>query len=152
VGWLRRVRQVLFHVEGSPSRVAAAFGLGVFLAFFPLLGLHTGLALALALAFRLNKTAILVGAWINNPWTLAPMYTAGTVLGCFIVGVSPTSLSAVDWSLKGRAFYMSLAAVLRPMVLPFVLGNLVLGAVAGLVAFTLLRSLLARRRPPVPGS
>ena len=151
MAWLRRTAQLLLQVEGSPARVAAAFGLGVFIAFFPLLGIHTGLALLLAIALRLNRVAILVGAWINNPWTLAPMYSAGTLLGCMLLGVTPQSPIDVDWHLKGRAFYAALAETLRPLVWPFVIGNLVLGTVAGLVAFLLMRTILARRRPAAPG-
>jgi uncharacterized protein (DUF2062 family) len=146
--FVARTAQLLRHVEGSPSRVAAAFGIGVFIAFFPILGIHTGLALVVALLFRLNKVAILVGAWINNPWTLAPMYSAGTLLGCVLLGVPLHKASdAIDWSLRGRAFYEGLASGLAPLVWPFVVGNLVLGAVAGVAAFLLLRSVLARRAP-----
>jgi len=144
--WLRRAGQILLRVDDSPTRVAAAFALGVFIAFFPILGIHTGMALVLAVLLRLNKVAILVGAWTNNPWTLAPMYTAGTLLGCFVLGASPVSLREIDWSLEGRAFHESLATGLRPLVLPFVLGNLALGAAAALVSFLVLRSLLERRR------
>lgn len=145
--FVARTARLLGQIEGSPSRVAAAFGIGVFIAFFPLLGIHTLLALGIALAFRLNKVAILVGAWTNNPWTLAPMYSAGTLLGCALLGVPLVSPSAsVDWSLKGRAFYEALAATLAPLVWPFVIGNLVLGTAAGLVAFVLLRWLLSRWR------
>jgi uncharacterized protein len=149
--WLRRTGQVLLHVEDSPTRVAAAFALGVFIAFFPLLGIHTGLAIAIALAFRLNKVAILAGAWTNNPWTLAPMYTAGTLLGCFVLGVSPASLGAITWSLHGRAFYASLVEGFRPLLMPFIVGNLVLGAGAAALSFLVLRSILAGRRRGVPG-
>ena len=148
--WLRRAGQILLHVEDSPSRVAAAFGLGVFIAFFPILGIHTGMALVLAVVLRLNKVAILVGAWTNNPWTIAPMYTAGTLLGAAIFGVSTESLGTIDWSLQGRAFYESLASGLRPLVLPFVVGNLVLGALAGLASFAALRWLLTRRKRSAP--
>ncbi len=151
--WLRQTRQVLVHLDDSPSRVAAAFALGIFIAFFPILGIHTGLALLVALAFRLDKVAILFGAWINNPWTVTPMYTAGTLVGCFLLGESPASLGAIDWSLSGRAFYASLFAGLRPLLLPFVVGNLVLGAAAAAVMFLVLRNLLARRtRGPAEGS
>jgi uncharacterized protein (DUF2062 family) len=146
-GWLRRRVQILLQVEDSPSRVAAAFALGIFIAFFPIIGIHTGLAILLAVLLRLNKVAILVGAWVNNPWTLAPMFSAGTLFGCFILGVSPASLGDIDWALHGRAFYESLAAGLRPLLLPFVVGNLVLGAIAAAASFALLRSILARRRP-----
>ena len=145
--WIARSKQILQHVDGSPSRVAAAFGIGVFLAFSPLLGLHTALALAIALPFRLNKVAILIGAWINNPWTIAPIYSAGTLVGCALLGVPAVVPGNVDWSLKGRAFYTALATTLQPLVWPFVIGNVVLGVVAGLVAFVLLRAVLSRRRP-----
>ena len=144
--WLRRTGQVLLHVEDSPSRVAAAFALGVFIAFFPILGIHTAIAILLAFLLRLSKVAILVGAWTNNPWTLGPMLTAGTLVGCFLLGVSPASLAAIDWGLHGWAFYQSLAAGFRPLLVPFVVGNLVLGAAAAVVTFFLLRALLVRRR------
>ena len=146
MGWLARRLGVLLRVEGSPSRVALSFALGVFIAFFPILGIHTGLALAIAVLFRLNKVAILTGAWLNNPWTLAPIYTTGTLVGCALLGVSPGSLAAVDWSLGGRAFYESLIAGFRPLLLPFVLGNLVAGTAAAALTFVLLRSVLTRRR------
>ena len=145
MGWLRRTGQVLLQVEDTPSRVAAAFALGLFIAFFPILGIHTGLALAIALGFRLNKVAILLGAWINNPWTITPMYTAGTLLGCLLLGEPPTSLETIDWHLSGHAFYASLLAGLRPLLLPFVVGNLVLGAAAAAVTFLVLRRVLEGR-------
>jgi uncharacterized protein (DUF2062 family) len=154
--WLRRTGQVLLHVDDSPRRVAAAFALGVFIAFFPILGIHTGMALLAALALRLSRVAVLFGAWVNNPWTVAPMYTAGTLVGCVLLGESPASLGAIDWSLGGRAFYASLAAGLGPLLLPFVVGNLVLGAAAGGVTFAVVRGLLERRArraaggPPPP--
>ena len=142
---LWRTGQILLHLEEPPTRVAAAFALGVFIAFFPILGIHSAMALALAVVFRLNKVAILVGAWTNNPWTIAPIYTAGTLMGCLVLGVSPASLGDVDWSLHGRAFYESLLAGFRPLLLPFVVGSLLLGAVAGTLSFLVLRPVLARR-------
>jgi uncharacterized protein (DUF2062 family) len=147
VRFVERTAQLLRHAEGSPSRVAAAFGIGVFIAFFPILGIHTGMAIGIALLFRLNKVAILAGAWLNNPWTLAPIYSAGTLVGCALLRVPLVNPAAnVDWSLKGRAFYSALSSTIAPLVWPFVIGNLVLGAALGLVAFFLLRSLLARGR------
>ena len=146
--WLAGSAAILRRVEGSPSRVAAAFGIGVFLAFFPVLGIHTGLALGVALLFRLSKVAILAGAWINNPWTIAPLYGAGTLLGCALLGVAPLSPSAIDWKANS---YASLATHLQPLLWPFIVGNLVLGAVAGIVGFVVLRSVLeGRRAPPEP--
>lgn len=139
---LRHMGRFLLHVEDTPNRVALAFGIGLFIAFLPL-PIHTGLALVIALIFRLSRVALLAGAWVNNPWTLAPMYTAGTLLGCALLGVSPGGLADIDWSLNGRALWEGL----RPFVLPIVVGNLVLGVLAGLLAYLVLRQILERRRP-----
>ncbi|HXK11857.1 MAG TPA: DUF2062 domain-containing protein [Vicinamibacteria bacterium] len=148
---LSETGHILLHVQDSPARVAAAFALGIFIAFFPILGIHTGMAILLAFLLRLNKVAVLAGAWTNNPWTLGPMFTAGTLLGCFLLGVSPSSLGEIDWGLHGRAFYESLLAGFRPLLLPFVVGNLVLGVAAATVSFLVLRSLLAKRKGRLPG-
>jgi uncharacterized protein len=146
MGWRARASRVLFTIEGSPNRIAFAFALGVFIAFFPILGIHTWIALGLAIAFRLDKVAILIGVWVNNPWTVGPMLTAGTLVGCSLTGVSPATLGRVDWSLRGPAFYESLVAGFRPLVLPYALGNLVLGFVVASVTFVLLRAALIRRQ------
>jgi len=145
-GWLRRTVGQLLQLDDTPHRLALAFGLGVWLAFFPILGFHTILALLIAFVFRLNRAALLVGVYVSNPWTLAPLYMAGTVLGCEIFGVSSAELTSVDWSLHGRAFYRALFESLRPYVWPFVVGNTVLGVAGGIVGYVVLREVLERRR------
>jgi uncharacterized protein (DUF2062 family) len=143
---LRRLVRLVLRVEDSPTRVALAFGAGIFLAFFPLFGIHTLMALGLAWAFRLNRVAVLAGTFTNNPWTVGPMYTAGTFVGCALLGVSPTRVSEVDWSLSGPALYASALDSFRPLLWPFVLGNLVVGAAAGTVSFLVVRAVLNSRR------
>ncbi len=143
---LRRLAQLVLRVEDDPARVALAFGTGIFLAFFPLFGIHTLMALGLAWAFRLNRVAVLAGTFMNNPWTIGPMYTAGTLVGCALLGVPPTRVSEVDWSLSGPAFYASALESFRPLLWPFLLGNLVLGAAAGAIAFFVVRAVLLSRR------
>jgi uncharacterized protein len=145
-GRLRRAFAVLFHVEDTPHRIALSFGLGVFIAFSPLLGLHTLMALGIALALRLSKAAIILGIYVNNPWTIAPMYMAGTLLGCGLLGVSTDELAAVRFDEHGWAFYKTLAHQLAPYLWPFVVGNTLLGIVGGLLAYVVLRRVLERRR------
>jgi hypothetical protein len=141
----RRVVQLLLHVEETPHRTALAFGIGIFIAFSPFLGIHMGIALLVAFLFRLNRVAILLGTYLNNPWTLAPMYLAGTSLGCFLLGVSNDGLEAIDWDLHGHAFIENLLTNLRPYVWPFLLGNTMLGLACGLVGYFVLRRVLERR-------
>jgi uncharacterized protein (DUF2062 family) len=152
LGWLLRRLRVLLQVEDSPARVALAFAIGVFVSFSPFLGIHTGLSLGIAFLFRLNRVAILIGTWVNNPWTIAPVYTAGTLLGCALLGVSPATLGDVDWKLHGRAFYEALLEGFRPLLVPFLVGNLIVAAVAALVTYVVARRVLERRQsaPPEP--
>lgn len=142
---LRRAVNVLLQMEDTPHRAALAFGLGVFIAFFPLVGLHTLLALGIAFAFRLNRVAMLLGAYINNPWTLAPLYMLGTLFGCLLLGVPSQGLSEIDWSGLG-SFPKVLLASLKPYLWPFVIGNTVLGLAAGVAGYFGLRYVLERRR------
>ena len=146
---LRRLAQLVLRVEDTPTHVARAFGIGVFLAFFPIFGVHTVLALGIAVLFRLNKVAILAGTFMNNPWTIAPMYTAGTLLGSALLGVSPVAVSDIDWSLSGTELQQSFLAGFRVLLWPFVLGNLILGVVAGVVSSLVVRVVLESRRSRV---
>ncbi len=120
---LRRILQALLHIEDTPHRTALAFGVGVLIAFSPFLGIHMGIALLVAFLFRLNRVAILLGTYLNNPWTLAPIYLAGTSLGCLLLGISRDGLDTIDWELTGWAFLQGLWTTLRRYVWPFLLGN-----------------------------
>jgi uncharacterized protein len=150
----RQVVRTLLHVEETPHRTALAFGVGVFIAFspnlllpfsFPFLFIHMGVALLVAFLFRLNRVAILVGTYLNTPWTLAPMYLAGTTLGCMMLGKSTDGLEAIDWELHGQAFLHNLFSNLRPYLWPFMIGNMTLGAACALVGYFVLRRVLERR-------
>jgi len=149
-GRLGRALNALLLLEDTPERIALAFAIGVWIAFSPLLGIHTGLALGLAFLFRLSRAAMLFGAYINNPWTIAPMYTAGTLLGSWLLGDSPNGISSIAWEAEGDAFYTSLWQGLQPYIWPYLVGNTVLGVLAAIPAYFLLRAVLRRRRARRP--
>jgi uncharacterized protein (DUF2062 family) len=151
-GRLRRALDALLHLEDTPHRIALAFGIGIWIAFCPLFGIHTLMALAIAFACRLSRAALLIGAYVNNPWTLAPMYMAGTALGCAMLGVSTEGLATIEFDRHGWDFYQHLLAHLRPYLWPFVLGNSVLGVAGGLVGYLALYGFLTRRSGGAPAS
>lgn len=147
-GRLARALNLLLYLDDTPHRIALAFAIGVSLAFNPLFGLHTVIALGIAFLFRLSRGAMLVGAYINNPWTLAPLYGAGTLFGCLLLGVEARGLSEVDWSLGGGALWRAL----QPYFWPFVVGNLLLGAILSVPSYFLVRSYLERRARAGPAA
>jgi uncharacterized protein (DUF2062 family) len=74
---LKKAFRSLLAIDDPPERTALAFSVGVFIAFSPLLGLHTILATLLAFLFRFNKVAIYSGTFVNNPFlTLVPIIIA----------------------------------------------------------------------------
>jgi uncharacterized protein (DUF2062 family) len=135
----------------TAHRTALAFALGVYIAFFPIWGIHTAMALGLAFLLKMNRAAVVMGAWINNPWTVVPLYSAGTLLGCLLLGVDAQGLRQCDWRLHDN-FFQGLLAGLRPYLWPFVIGNTLLGVAAGAVAYLVLRFILERRAPALARS
>jgi len=71
---VRKLIKTVLHMKGEPKDIALAFSLGVFVAFFPIFGTHTVMALGGAWFLGLSPTVTLAGTFINNPWTIAPLY------------------------------------------------------------------------------
>lgn len=83
---IKKIIQMLLHVEDTPEKTALAYSVGVFLGFSPFLGFHTLGGLAIAFIFNLNRVAILLGVWSNTPWWIVPYYTIATWLGKYVIG------------------------------------------------------------------
>jgi len=160
---MRESLQSLLHLKDPPHRTAIAFGTGVFIAFSPLLGLHTLLAIAIAFALRLNRVAVMAGAWINA-WALVPCYMFGTFIGTRLLSIhsrrlfdnsfwerahsfvwsSMSSMVMGDWAEAVHSLRL-LFKSFGPLLWPFVTGNLILGAIAGLTAYSIGRRFLEAR-------
>jgi len=75
VRYEKQIRDLLYHLRtegGSPGRVAAAVGVGVFIGCSPYLGLHLFLCLLIARAFGLNRMLTYLASHISLPgiWPL----------------------------------------------------------------------------------
>ena len=119
-------------IQESPHRTALAFAIGIFIAFSPTYGLHTLSAVFLAWAFRLNYAAILLGNFINNPWTTVPILGATMWTGFFILGIPDTP--TFSWDNLSTTAIMKVAI---PYILPFALGACTLGLLCSLLAYPL---------------
>jgi uncharacterized protein len=143
VSFLRR----LFLLDDTPERIALAFALGVFLAFSPLLGLHTLLGLVLSLMFGLNRVALLLGVFVNNPWTLVPIYAAGTYLGGLIVGFPRiASFPSFQWNmLFNSGFWVHILSQWH-FLKPLVLGSSILSVIAAGFSYMLVLRIIRNYR------
>jgi uncharacterized protein (DUF2062 family) len=148
---VRRWLDQLLHTHDTPQRTAAAYALGVFFGFSPLLGFHTMLGLVFAFALNLNRVAVLVGIYSNLPWILPAYYTLATALGAKLLGVKVRPRLLHDLTDAVAAFSWTdtkaLLHALTPLAWAYVLGSSI-GAVilAGIAYRVALGVIEAHRR------
>ncbi len=146
LGWLRGFLRRLLHLGDSPERTALAFSIGVFFSFSPFLGLHTIMGLATAFLFKLNRLALLIGVYVNNPWTIAPVASIGTALGFYILGLD-NKFAEVSWeTMLNTSFWKEMFSDFENLLLPFFVGNLILSVAAAMIAYVVLKRILVRHR------
>jgi uncharacterized protein (DUF2062 family) len=140
---LRPLLQRLLRIEDTPKRTALAFSIGVFLGFSPYLGFHTLLGIAIAVVFRLNRLAVLLGVWSNTPWFLIPFYTFATWVGMQLTGVRIDLASfrelfqlGVEGGFWSSLFWSRLAGQ-RGILLSFLIGSNLLALLLSLAAYPL---------------
>ena len=145
-------KDAFFSLDSSPHKKALSFAVGIFIAFNPTYGLHTVEVFVVVWLFRLNFPLVFAGAWMNNPWTILPVSTF-----CYFVGrgmMKPFGISydptAVDRLLhilmhSGLKDWVS---TLPPLLLhegvPFVIGSLFVGTIAGILTYFVSLFLLTR--------
>lgn len=122
--------QELLLSHATTQDVAYGFALGVFISMTPTLGLHTLSAVALTAIFRKNKIAGIIGAWVNNPLTLFPIYYYAYLLGEWILG-DPRPKNLRPESLKD-VFHLS-----KELMIPLWIGGIILGLMSAAVAYYL---------------
>jgi uncharacterized protein len=137
----------LLALEDSAEQLALAFAIGVFLALTPFWGLHTILALGLAVIFGLNRAAILLGMFVNNPWTFVPYYTASTYLGGRLIGFPANlSLPAFGWAeLWSTDFWTALFTQWRVLV-PMAVGSTIMAFFFAFISYPAALYMIRRGR------
>jgi len=81
---MRFLKFRVLHVNDSPKSIAMGVGLGLFIAWAPILGIRMVVALFLAIIVKANKIVSIAVVWVCNPLTYIPMWVAGYMLGKFI--------------------------------------------------------------------
>ena len=146
----QRIRTRLQAAVGThepPSRLAAAWGIGIAVGLSPFLGLHTVLALLLAFFLRLNKLDVLLGTLIMNPWTFPVYFPAAAFLGRWITGIRvPRVVLPHPTQLLRPDVWREQAEWLRPLLVVWGVGATIAAAVGGLATFYLVRAFIVIHR------
>lgn len=144
-GW-RRVVTYLKHrvlrLRASPYAIATGFSCGVALSFTPLIGLHFVIAALLTWPLRGNVIAAALGTLVGNPITFPIMWGTSYQIGLIMLGRQS------GFSEQGGAALMaavdqltinSLISQIGDITFPWLLGSLITGPIAALIAFVIVR-------------
>ena len=147
---LRRWLEQLLHTHDTPQRTAAAYALGVFFGFSPLLGAHTLLGLLFAFLLNLNRVAVILGVYSNLPWILPAYYTLATIVGAAIlrVRVPPGLLRELTEALTDFSWvdFRRLLHALTPLAWAFVLGSTIGAILLAVVAYRVSLAMIVTHR------
>jgi len=132
----------LLALDDPPHKLALAFALGIFVAFSPTIGLHMISCLAFGWMFRLNKLVIITASFINNPWTIVPLYGFCVWFGMKITG-DDIAVPQIAWN---ELTFSSSYLVLKPYLWSFVAGTLILGVIAAFLSYFLFYWVVVRYR------
>jgi len=142
VKYEKQLRELLYRLRtegGSPSRLAAAVGVGVFIGCSPFYGFHLLLCLVAARVLGLNRMLTYLASHISLPgvWpllALAEIQIARRVRGLPAMSIRPEHLRHLNWRQLGG---------------DLLLGSVLVGVVLA-VAFALPTYWIARRRAREP--
>ena len=85
----------VLHADDTPHQIAFGAAVATWVAFLPIVGLQTVVAVFLAAIARANKAICVPFVWITNPATMIPIYTLCYMLGRVLVP-NPASPDEID--------------------------------------------------------
>jgi uncharacterized protein (DUF2062 family) len=156
-GWRRAGTYVMHRLRrlpDSPQRIARGVFAGVFVSFLPLYGVHMLSAALVALVIRGNILAAIFGTLVGNPLTFPAIawvaletgylvlggdYTApmSTLLDSFGAATSQLWDNGKALILGGETHWGELGRFWQGVFLPYFIGGIITGAIAGAVFYYL---------------
>ncbi len=121
----------LWHINRKSC--SGAIALGVFCAFIPLPA-QMLIAAIFAIILRYNILISVCTVWISNPITIPPIFYFSYLVGSWILGTEADHFNfelTFDWLISGFIHIWQ----------PLLLGSLLVGAVASIVSFVMVRGM-----------
>ena len=162
-GWGRAaqyVRHRLNRLPDPPERIARGIFAGVFTTFTPFYGLHFLVSAVLAIVMRGNVVAALLATFFGNPLTYVPIGIVSMKTGYWLLGLEDTGEHGSigkKFVKAGEDLWHNFVAIFTPdranwsglrvfydeVFFPYMIGGLIPGIVAGLIAYYLSLPLIA---------
>lgn len=150
--WFRRKARYCYwkviRNNGSPEYVARGAALGIFISFFVPIGLQLIAAVPLAFLFRAAKIPAVALTFVSNYATVLVFYPAQCYVGSYLIfhPLRWAELSDRMQVLLKEQTFDSLTALGGRVVLSFLAGGLLFGAVSAIPAYRITLGLVIRYR------
>ncbi len=147
---MKFVRKIKYYyymlIKGreSPDRIARGFAIGVFVAFNPLLGIHTILCILLSLIFRASKTASILGSLICNPITIPIIYFSEYEIGKYCLKLIHYEVEVKTLADFQNLTLESLIEFGKSIAYPIVIGSIIFGVIFGIIAYIFSKNYFSR--------
>lgn len=138
-----KIKKIL-QLDASPKRIATASAIGAVIGFSPYIGFHTVISIGISFVFNLPLYPLIVGAYITNPLTFIPIYTACYKFGELITGQQgsfPSDFSAMSLT--------TVFATAKSFIVPFFVGAHLLGLIIGVFTYILTYYLVKKYKDSV---
>lgn len=155
-GWRRASQYVMLRLRRLPDpahKISRGIAAGVFTSFTPFFGFHFMFAAAIAWALRGNILASLLATFFGNPLTFPLIAAISMEIGSFLLGTPPVPLNRVGQAFSeafqeiwhnftavftgGVTHWDRLGQFFEVIFLPYLVGGIIPGVVAGLAAYYL---------------
>lgn len=137
--WISRQSKLFLlrflRLRAQPDEIAKGFAVGIFVGMTPAIGLHTAIAVFLAMILGQNKIAAAMAVWVSNPVTAPFLYVAQYKTGRFILDTPYVSFPA-DFDVETLSNFGS------NLVTPLCLGSLIYAILASAVAYAIVLRLI----------
>jgi uncharacterized protein len=131
--YIRDHLRSILKFDDPPHKLALAFALGIFIAFSPWLGFHIISCIFFAWLFRVSKFVVLTASFVNNPWTIMPMYAFCIWIGLKITG-DDIAVPHIAWN---ELTVSTAYSILKPYLWSYLAGTLAVGSVAAIASYFL---------------
>lgn len=163
-GWWRGLDYIhkrMRRLPDSPHRIALGFACGAFASFTPFFGLHFIIAAGVAWMVRGNILAALFGTAVGNPLTFpfisaTALYTGRWMMGrtapgssfeaithAFAQGLNSIWGTVKSWFGYGPSMLDGLLRFMDQIFLPYLIGGIIPGLIAGAVSYWVIGPLVA---------
>lgn len=138
----------LIAKERCPHKLALSVCMGIYVAFCPFVGFHTLLVFLLSWLFALN-TAVLfaVSVFINNPWTMIPVYGFGYIFGSRLFGL--LGIQSMSWNpswMNSLNLFLQTKTGLPHLSLgAFLIGGNIVGVALALLVYPIIKRIIHKR-------